>query len=202
MKKRLIALVLVLALSLSSVGCGANSGSSKKDTIKIGYINPTTGPLAGNGEGCDWAVKQITDYVKENPITVDGKQMDFEVIVYDSESDANKCSELTQKLIEEDEVDMIIAIQTPNTVIPVVDVAERYEVPCIASQAPIDPVANSREELTGHTFHSIHLMMYMNHREHFGQLQDAALIQVQRLGLFLQTMPTEQLGIQSLQRDL
>lgn len=146
MKKRLIALVLVLALALSSVGCGANSGSSKKDTIKIGYINPTTGPLAGNGEGCDWAVKQITDYVKENPITVDGKQMDFEVIVYDSESDANKCSELTQKLIEEDEVDMIIAIQTPNTVIPVVDVAERYEVPCIASQAPIDPVANSREE--------------------------------------------------------
>ena len=146
MKKRLIALVLVLALALSSVGCGANSGSSKKDTIKIGYINPTTGPLAGNGEGCDWAVKQITDYVKENPITVDGKQMDFEVIVYDSESDANKCSELTQKLIEEDEVDMIIAIQTPNTVIPVVDVAERYEVPGIASQAPIDPVANSREE--------------------------------------------------------
>ena len=146
MKKRLIALVLVLALALSSVGCGANSGSSKKDTIKIGYINPTTGPLAGNGEGCDWAVKQITDYVKENPITVDGKQMDFEVIVYDSESDANKCSELTQKLIEEDEVDMIIAIQTPNTVIPVVDVAERYEVPCIASQAPIDSVANSREE--------------------------------------------------------
>ncbi len=146
MKKRLMALVLVLALALSSVGCGANSGSSKKDTIKIGYINPTTGPLAGNGEGCDWAVKQITDYVKENPITVDGKQMDFEVIVYDSESDANKCSELTQKLIEEDEVDMIIAIQTPNTVIPVVDVAERYEVPCIASQAPIDPVANSREE--------------------------------------------------------
>lgn len=143
--KKLFTMILALAMVLSMAGCGSGSGSAKKDTIKIGYINPTTGALAGNGEGCDWAVKQITDYVKEHPITVDGQQMDFQVIVYDSESDANKCSELTQKLIEEDEVDMIIAIQTPNTVIPVVDVAERYEIPCIASQAPIDPVANSRD---------------------------------------------------------
>ena len=139
--KVLLSLVMVLSMVLGLTAYGATD-SAKKNTIRIGYINPTTGPLAGNGEGCDWAVKQITDYVKANPITVDGKQMDFEVIVYDSESDANKCSEMTQKLIEEDNVDMIIAIQTPNTVIPVVEVAERYGVPCIASQAPIDPVAH------------------------------------------------------------
>lgn len=143
--RRAVALVLASAMTFSLTACGAGD-SAKKDTIRIGYINPTTGPLAGNGEGCDWAVKQITDYVEQNPITVDGKEMDFEVIVYDSESDANKCSEMTQKLIEEDDVDMIIAIQTPNTVIPVVEVAERYGVPCIASQAPIDPVAHSRDE--------------------------------------------------------
>lgn len=146
----------------SNGGSGSSSGSSDKSdagtssqasgttekggTIKVGYVNPTTGSLAGNGEGCDWVVKQITDYVKEHPITVDGKEMDFQVIVYDSESDANKCSELTQKLVEEDQVDMIIAIQTPNTVIPVVGQAERYEVPCIATQAPIDPVAHSQDE--------------------------------------------------------
>jgi branched-chain amino acid transport system substrate-binding protein len=143
--RRLIALCMVLCMMVSLVSCGSGS-SAKKDTIKIGYINPTTGALAGNGEGCQWVVDQITEYVKQNPITVDGKEMGFEVIVYDSESDANKCSELTQKLIEEDNVDMIIAIQTPNTVIPVVEVAERYGVPCIASQAPIDPVAHSRDE--------------------------------------------------------
>ena len=51
-----------------------------------------------------------------------------------------------QKLIEADKVDLIIAIQTPNTVIPVVQVAERYGVPCIATQAPIDPVAASLDE--------------------------------------------------------
>ena len=121
-------------------------GTAGKDKIKIGYINPTTGPLAGNGEGCDWVVARMEEYLKNNPIKVNGKETECEIIVYDSESDANKCSELTQKLIEEDDVDMIIAIQTPNTVIPVCEVAERYGVPCIASQAPIDPVANSRDE--------------------------------------------------------
>ena len=152
MKKVFLGLLcLVLLVTLTACGgdkkepeaAPADSGS---DTIKIGYVNPTTGALAGNGEGCDWVVKQFTDYVKEHPITVDGKEKTFDIIVYDSASDQNKCIEMTQKLIEEDKVDLIIAIQTPNTVIPVVQVAERYGVPCIATQAPIDPVAASLDE--------------------------------------------------------
>ncbi|MCH5349013.1 MAG: ABC transporter substrate-binding protein [Oscillospiraceae bacterium] len=149
MKKRSLVRAIAIMLSAAMLGmtsCGSGSQRAENDNvIKIGYINPTTGSLAGNGEGCDWIVDRINDYVKENPITVDGQMMDFEIIVYDSESDANKCSELAQKLIEEDNVDLIVAIQTPNTVIPVVEVAERYEVPCIATQAPVDPVSASRE---------------------------------------------------------
>lgn len=138
--------VMISAAMLGLTSCGSGSQQAENDNvIKIGYINPTTGSLAGNGEGCGWVVDRIRDYVKENPITVAGQKMDFEIIVYDSESDANKCSELTQKLIEEDNVDLIVAIQTPNTVIPVVEVAERYEVPCIATQAPVDSVSASRE---------------------------------------------------------
>lgn len=136
-----VCLAAVLTMILIS-GCGKSSG----DTIRIGYVNPTTGPLAGNGEGCDWVVAQIEDYLKDNPIKVNGEEKSCEIIVYDSESDANKCSELTQKLIEEDNADMIIAIQTPNTVIPVAEVAERYGVPCIATQSPVDSLADSREE--------------------------------------------------------
>ncbi|MCR5773690.1 MAG: ABC transporter substrate-binding protein [Lachnospiraceae bacterium] len=121
-------------------------GNAGQDTIRIGYVNPTTGALAGNGEGCDWVVARMEEYLAGHPIKVNGEEKACEIIVYDSESDANKCSELTQKLIEEDNVDMIIAIQTPNTVIPVAEVAERYEVPCIATQSPIDSLANSRDE--------------------------------------------------------
>lgn len=138
--------IILFLLSLALLAALTASAMADSDVIKIGYVNPTTGALAGNGEGCDWVVKQFTDYVNAHPITVDGKQKTFEIIVYDSASDQNKCTELTQKLIEEDNVDLIIAIQTPNTVIPVVQVAERYGVPCIATQAPIDPVAASLDE--------------------------------------------------------
>lgn len=146
--KRLTAILLaaVMVLGLCSCAGGSGGGASDSDTIKIGYVNPTTGALAGNGEGCEWAVKQITDYVKEHPITVDGKEKTIDVIVYDSKSDQNTCTEMAQKLIEEDNIDLMIAIQTPNTVIPVAQVAERYGVPCIATQSPVDPLANSLDE--------------------------------------------------------
>ena len=150
--KKLLSILLVAAMAIGLCACaGGSSGSgdgaaSDGDTIKIGYVNPTTGALAGNGEGCEWAVKQITDYVKEHPITVDGKEKTIDVIVYDSKSDQNTCTEMAQKLIEEDNIDLMIAIQTPNTVIPVAQVAERYGVPCIATQSPVDPLANSLDE--------------------------------------------------------
>lgn len=145
--KRAFAVICALVLALSLVACSSTSeGDASADVIKIGYVNPTTGALAGNGEGCEWVVKQITDYVNEHPITIDGKEKTIQVIVYDSESDQNKCSEMAQKLIEEDNVDLMMAIQTPNTVIPVAQVAERYGVPCIATQSPVDPLAHSLDE--------------------------------------------------------
>lgn len=141
--------MITAAMSLAGCGGGAKEGgglASASGPIRIGYVNPTTGALAGNGEGCEWVVKEITDYVKDHPITVDGEERTIEVIVYDSASDQNTCSEMAQKLIEEDQVDLMIAIQTPNTVIPVAQVAERYGVPCIATQSPVDPLAGSLEE--------------------------------------------------------
>ena len=144
--KKLFAILLVLTMLASLLtGCGTKD-SGKKQVIRIGYVNPTTGALAGNGEGCEWVVKQITNYVDQHPITVNGVQMSIEVIVYDSASNQNTCTEMAQKLIEEDKVDLIIAIQTPNTVIPVAQVAERYGVPCIATQSPVDPLAYSLDE--------------------------------------------------------
>lgn len=151
-KKKILAVFLVAAMAVGLLaGCGGSKGDggggggskgSSGDKIKIGYVNPTTGALAGNGEGCQWVVDQITKFVDDQGgIEVDGEKKGIEVVVYDSESDSAKCSELAQKLIEEDNVDMMVAIQTPETVIPVASTAERYGVPCVSIQAPVDPVA-------------------------------------------------------------
>jgi branched-chain amino acid transport system substrate-binding protein len=127
---------------------GGNSNPSTGDTIKIGYVNPTTGSLAGNGEGCQWVVDKITNYVNNElgGIEVDGTKKPIQVIVYDSQSDQNTCSEMADKLCTEDEVDMLIAIQTPETAIPVETKAEQHEVPCVGIQAPVNPCAYASDD--------------------------------------------------------
>ena len=123
MKKRLFAVVIAVCLVVGLFGAMTSQAA---DTIKIGYVNPTTGSLAGNGEGAQWVIDQITNWVAEQGgIEIDGEMKQIEVILYDSASDSSQCAEMAQKLAEEDEVDMMIAIQTPETVIPVASTAER-----------------------------------------------------------------------------
>ncbi|MDR0875581.1 MAG: ABC transporter substrate-binding protein [Clostridiales Family XIII bacterium] len=160
--KRCLALVLALAMvcALALAGCGgggaSDGGSSDTaagdnasapvtqapsgDTIKIGIVNPTTGPLAGFGEGSPWTENIVVDYVNNElgGIEVDGVKKPIEIILYDTESNATRCTELTQKLITEDKVDLIVVRHTPDTVNPAVAVCERYEVPCISADEPID----------------------------------------------------------------
>lgn len=152
MKKKVLALVLAMVMCLGLLaGCGSKSGG----VIKIGYVNPDTGALAGNGEGADWVIKQIETYVNETlgGIEVDGAKKTIQVIKYDSTSNSDTCTSMAKKLCDEDEVDMIIAIQTPETVIPVMNIAESYGVPCIAIQAPVDAVAGA---LTGEAKWTVH----------------------------------------------
>lgn len=122
-------------------------------------MNPSTGALAGNGEGGQWVIDQITSYVNDTlgGIEVDGEKKNVEVVLYDSKSDTTTCTEMAQKLCEEDKVDLIVAIQTPETVIPVSSVAERYGVPCVAIQAPVNAVAGAADEYewTYHAFWTI-----------------------------------------------
>ena len=106
----------------------------------------------------DWLINEIVSYVKGiGGIEVDGKKKNIEVIVYDSQSNTTTCTEMAQKLCEEDKVDLIIAIQTPETVIPVAAQAERYGVPCVAIQAPVNAVAGAADkyEWTFHAFWTI-----------------------------------------------
>ncbi|MGI6326864.1 MAG: ABC transporter substrate-binding protein [Saccharofermentanales bacterium] len=171
MKRTLIRLVAVLCtifLLLALVACDGNQpgGPGKKapkNVVKIGLINPTTGPLAGFGEGCPWTENLVVKYVNEELGGIYFEDYDtklpVELIVYDSTSDTTKCAEMAQKLIEEDKVDLIIARHTPETVNPVSAVAERYGVPCVAIEAPVDAwLGAGPYEWTYHSFWTLEIM--------------------------------------------
>jgi len=183
MKKKGIVSIVIAALLVMAMlaGCGGQGGQggqggeggeggkggSTGSVIKIGYVNPTTGALAGNGEGCDWVVKQMETYVNETlgGIEVDGEKKNIDVIVYDSASDQATCAEMADKLCVEDEVDLIVAIQTPETVIPVEAKAEQYGIPCVGIQAPVNPCAFASDDhqWTVHAFWTIE-KVYEQHK--------------------------------------
>ena len=67
--KKILALILALVMCFGLVACGSSGdggdAGSEGGTIKVGYVNPYTGPLAGNGEGCDW--ERLTPRAGEEP---------------------------------------------------------------------------------------------------------------------------------------
>jgi len=122
-------------------GGSGSSGGPGGDTIKIGYVNPISGPLASLSIGgksaafiFDEAYKVIND--ERGGIDIGGKKMKVEIIWGDSESDPTKAQEVATKLVTQDNVDMLLGCWTPATTGPVSAVGERYNVPTVAAVGP------------------------------------------------------------------
>ena len=56
----------------------------------------------------------------------------------DTASDPTKAADVASKLILNDKIDIMVALHTPDTVNPVTSMCERYQVPCVALDAPVD----------------------------------------------------------------
>ncbi len=166
MGRTTVSLLVSIVLALSLFVAGAATGFAKeppRDKVVVGIINPTTGVLAGFGEGTPWAEKQVVDYVNNTLGGVYFKEYDrklpLEIIIYDSESDTTKCTQLTQKLIQDDKVDLIVVRHTPETTNPVNAVCERFKVPCISMDGPVDAwLAEGPYEYTYHAFWNLNAM--------------------------------------------
>lgn len=107
-------------------------------TIKIGLVQPTTGPLAFFTEHIPFVLDQVKKATGGN-VMINGSKHPFEIIIKDSQSSPNRAAEVTQELILQDEVDLIATFATPETVNPVSDQCEVNGVPCVSNDAPLEP---------------------------------------------------------------
>ena len=115
--------------------------AEQRDYILIGRPNPSTGPLAGFGEASPWADNRAIEAVnKQGGIFIKeyGKKLPIRIKMVDTESNPTKASELAGMLILKDKVDLMIVLHTPDTVNPVSAMCERYKMPCIGLDAPVD----------------------------------------------------------------
>ena len=121
--------------------------------IKIGHVSPRTGPLAGFAEADEFVLNEIAKSFSAG-LQNNGKKFSVEIISKDSQSNPNRASEVAADLILRDEVDIIVAASTPDTVNPVADQAEVNEVPCITTDCPWQPYFFGRQGVPGEGFES------------------------------------------------
>jgi len=92
--------------------------------IKVGFVSPKTGPLAGFAEADDFVLKGIQAALSGG-VENNGKRYDIEIIAKDSQSNPNRAAEVAADLILSDEVDIMVAASTPDTTNPVAALTTR-----------------------------------------------------------------------------
>lgn len=111
---------------------------AQERTLKIGYVSPQSGPLALFGEADAFIVDGIRAAFKEG-LTAGGKTYPLEIITKDTQSNSNRAAEVTNELISNDQVDIVVVAAAPETVNPVSDQCELNGTPCISTISPWQP---------------------------------------------------------------
>jgi branched-chain amino acid transport system substrate-binding protein len=122
-------------------GATATSGATQLPTgraIKIGYVSPTTGPLAGFGEADEYIIGEAKKAFAAG-INVAGTVHPVEILAKDSQSSPDTAASVAGTLILQDGIDLMLVASTPETTNPVADQCEANQVPCISTVAPWQP---------------------------------------------------------------
>ena len=107
-------------------------------TLRLGYVSPQTGPLAGFGEADTFVLAGVRKAFTKG-VRVGERMHPVEVLVRDSQSDPNRAAEVASRLILSDKVDLMLVASTPETTNPVSDQCEVNGTPCVSTVAPWQP---------------------------------------------------------------
>lgn len=118
------------ALTLSACGLGGDStddddaeGTGADDAIVIGVSLPLTGDFAEPGKGIQRGYDAWVDYTNENGGLLD---REVEIIYLDDQSNADRVASDYERLINQDEVDLVLGPFSTRLVVPAAQVAQDY----------------------------------------------------------------------------
>ncbi len=128
------------ALMLPILGIGGFSASAQDAcTIKIARVVPVTGPLADVGKDTPWVDNnKVGPINKAGGLKVGDKLCKIDYKIYDSKSTVAGSAEAATQAILQDKVDFLIAQGTPDTTNAPSDLCERNQIPCIATNTPVE----------------------------------------------------------------
>jgi branched-chain amino acid transport system substrate-binding protein len=123
--------LLVILLSIAGHGM-----AMAQERFKIGYAVPLTGTFGRDGNLVKDAYAFWKDIVNEKGgIQVKGKRYPVELIFFDDKSIAAENAKLTEKLITDEKVDLILSGFGSDSVFAGSAVAEKYKFPMISGSA-------------------------------------------------------------------
>jgi branched-chain amino acid transport system substrate-binding protein len=105
------------------------------ERLRVGFISPLTGALAGFGECNPYLIRLAEDALKGG-IKVGDQSYAIEILMRDSQSDPNRAAELARQLITSDKVDLMLSCSAPETVNPVADACEAAGIPSVSTTVP------------------------------------------------------------------
>ncbi|MEB3046174.1 ABC transporter substrate-binding protein [Agrobacterium tumefaciens] len=105
------------------------------DTLKVGFISPRTGPLGSFGETDGYVLELVRKAIGDG-IQIGSKKYAVEILDQDTQSDPSRAGQLAKDLINNQGIDMMLAVSTPETINPVADACEAAGVPCLSTVMP------------------------------------------------------------------
>lgn len=109
--------------------------AQSSETLRIGFISPISGPLAGFGQTDGYVLEQARAALAKG-VTINNTGYAVEILDRDTQSDPARAGQLARDLINNDGVDLMVAVSTPETINPVADACEAAGVPCVSTVMP------------------------------------------------------------------
>lgn len=135
----LVIAVLMLVTTIFFTGCANNAAD---ESYKIGAIISISGPASNLGVPEKQTLEMLTEEINAAG-GINGRQV--EMIIYDSETNAEKAATLATRLIERDEVLAIIGPTTSGETMAIVDTMTSQKTPLVSLAAAISiitPIAD------------------------------------------------------------
>ena len=123
--------------SSASSSSSSTTGGSASGEITIGWIHPLTGGLAGFGYPDNFVTTTaMASSQFKNGIKIGGTTYKVNIKSYDTQSSVTRAGTLAKQAIQQDNVDLLFASSTPETVNAVASQAEALGTPLICSNIP------------------------------------------------------------------
>ncbi len=123
------------AAGTTALALGGRAAFAAGETLKVGFISPRTGSLGGFGE-TDGYVLELARKALADGLQAGGKTWKVEILDRDTQSDPSRAGQLAKDLINNEAIDLMLVVSTPETINPVADACEAAGVPCLSTVMP------------------------------------------------------------------